>query len=114
MTQMRAAELVRASMLDAAISIVTVLCSLPYGTTAVAAAFAVTGLFMRTPLSYWLATRHGPVKLAQIYTSMLPSAVAGCPVVAALWALRPLLRPADTAPPFRPALAPPTPVLPPR
>jgi hypothetical protein len=58
MTQMRAAELVRASMLDAAISIVTVLCSLPYGTTAVAAAFAVTGLFMRTPFSYWLATRR--------------------------------------------------------
>ena len=98
MTQVRAAEMVRATILDAACSIVAVACSLPYGPEAVAAALAGTGLLLRTPMSWWLATRRGPVSVGLIYMTMLPPAFAGCAVVAAVWALREFVLPAHITP----------------
>jgi PST family polysaccharide transporter len=56
----------------------------------VAAAIAVAGLLVRTPLAFWLATRHGPVKQSDLYTAVAPAAIAAVLCAAAVWTLRQL------------------------
>jgi polysaccharide transporter, PST family len=97
MTQMRSGELLRASAIDAVLRIAAVGCTLPYGANAVAAALAISGLLVRAPVSFWLATRCGPVGHAQICRALLPSALAGCSVAAAIWILRRAALPADVS-----------------
>jgi len=98
MTQNRARELVRTSVIDAAISVMVILLTLRYGTTVMAEALAAAGLFIRIPIGYWLATVRGPVRLGQLYATMLPSALAGIAIVGAIWVLRHFVLPHDIHP----------------
>jgi polysaccharide transporter, PST family len=68
-----------------------------FGATAVAAALAGTGLLLRAPLAFWLATRRGPVSLAHVWAALLPSLAAGG-VAAVAVAVRRFLLP-DGLPP---------------
>lgn len=97
MTQMRARELLRAGMIDAALRILAIACALPYGATAVAAALAVSGLLVRAPIVFWLATRRGPVGLAQVYRTLLPSLLAALGVAGSIAVERAFVLPHDTA-----------------
>jgi len=100
MTQMRPRELVRTSIVDASISIGVIFLTLHHGTTVMAEALAAAGLFIRIPVAYWLATLRGPVRLGQIYATILPSALAGLAVVAAIWLVRQFILPRDIHPIF--------------
>ena len=97
MTQMRAAELVRAGAIDATLRMIVIACAIPFGATTVAATLALSGLAIRAPLMFWLAARRGPVDLADVYRALLPSILAACGVAGAIFALRAFVLPHDIA-----------------
>ena len=84
MTQGRPGEMLRASLIDAAVCIVAILAGLPWGVTGVAAAIAVAGLLV----AFWLATRHGLVSMANIVTAIAPAVCAAVMASIAVWAVR--------------------------
>lgn len=88
LSQDRTGELLRATLIDSALCIVSILLGLITGAVGVAAAIAVVGLVIRTPVAFWLATRAGPVKLRDVCMAVLPAAVAAVIAAAAVWALR--------------------------
>ena len=76
MTQGRTAELLRATLIDAGLCLLAIVAGLPWGGVGVAAALAIAGLALRTPLSFWLATRHGPVRNIHVWRAIAPPASA--------------------------------------
>ncbi len=80
MTQSRSREMLRAAMIDAGISVLLMLTGLPFGIVGVAAFYGVGGLVIRAPLAFLLATRRGPVMLADLYRAILPSICAALAV----------------------------------
>jgi polysaccharide transporter, PST family len=87
-TQDRAPELFKVGTLISAISIVSILIGLPFGPIGVAASFALGTTFVRVPLCFWLAGRKGPVTVADLYGSIVPSVIAACAVFAAVFTFR--------------------------
>lgn len=99
LTQDRTSELFTVAILGSAISLASILVGLPFGAVGVAAGFALGSIFLRGPVSFWLAGRKGPVTIVDLYTSIVPSVFAGCVVVATVLVLRQLPG-IDTAPPI--------------
>jgi PST family polysaccharide transporter len=97
MTQGRSSEMLRASLIDAALCVAAILAGLPWGVTGVAASIAVVGLLVRLPVALWLATRCGPVAMDHVLTAVAPAACAAVVAAAATSALRYGVL-ADTAP----------------
>jgi PST family polysaccharide transporter len=85
MTQGRSAELLRATAIDAALCIGAILVALPWGVEAVAAALAASGLLIRLPLAFWLASRRGPVSMVDMATALAPPASAALIVGLVVW-----------------------------
>lgn len=88
MTQGRPGEMLRASLIDAALSLVAILAGLPWGVTGVAASIAVAGLLVRLPVAFRLATLRGPVSVSDILTAVAPAACAAAMASAAVWLVR--------------------------
>jgi polysaccharide transporter, PST family len=88
MTQGRSGEMLRASLIEAALCVVAILAGLPWGVTGVAASIAVVGLLVRLPVALWLATRRGPVAIGHVLTAIAPAACAAVVAAAATSALR--------------------------
>ncbi|MEA2848951.1 MAG: hypothetical protein QOG78_4232 [Rhodospirillaceae bacterium] len=97
MTQGRSGEMLRASLIEAALCVAAILAGLPWGVTGVAASIAVVGLLVRLPVALWLATRCGPVAMDHVLTAVAPAACAAVVAAAATSALRYGVL-ADTAP----------------
>lgn len=87
-SQDRTREMLRATCVDSILCIVAILSGLPFGAVGVAAAAALAGLFIRTPVAFWLATRRGPVRLSDLYSAVAPAAVAAIVAAATVWSLR--------------------------
>jgi polysaccharide transporter, PST family len=87
-TQDRAPELFKVGAISSTVSIVSILIGLPFGPVGVAASFALGSTFVRVPMCFWLAGRKGPVTVADLFTSVAPSVIAGCAVFAAVFAFR--------------------------
>lgn len=88
LTQDRTAEMLRATLIDSAICVVSILLGLVSGAVGVAAAIAVVGLVARTPTAFWLSTRQGPVTQRDVYAAVLPAIAAAVFAAASVWALR--------------------------
>ena len=88
MTQGRSGEMLRASLIDAALCIVAILVGLPWGVTGVAASIAVAGVLVRLPVAFWLATRRGPVSMGNIMTAIAPAVCAAGMAGIAVWLVR--------------------------
>ena len=88
MTQGRPGEMLRASLVDAALCVVAILAGLSWGVTGVAASIAVTGVLVRLPLAFWLATRRGPVSMHDIMTAIAPAICAAVMAGITVWAVR--------------------------
>jgi PST family polysaccharide transporter len=88
MTQGRPGEMLRASLIDAALCVIAILVGLSWGVTGVAAALAVTGLLLRLPVAFRLATLRGPVSMGDVLTAIAPAACAAVLGGSAVWALR--------------------------
>lgn len=98
LTHVRAREFWRAGVIDAGLRVAAIAASLAFGATAVAATLAVTGLFVRAPVGFWLATRGAPVGLGQIYRILAPPALAACSAALVILALRHFVLPAGLTP----------------
>jgi PST family polysaccharide transporter len=88
MTQGRTGEMLRATLIDASLCVVSILAGLAWGVTGVAASIATAGLLIRLPVAFWLATRRGPVSMGHILTAIAPAASASLVASATVWALR--------------------------
>jgi PST family polysaccharide transporter len=88
MTQGRMGELLRATLIDAALCVASILAGLSWGVTGVAASIAIAGLVVRLPTALWLATRRGPVSMGHTLTAIAPAACAAIVAAAVTGALR--------------------------
>jgi PST family polysaccharide transporter len=88
LTQDRTGEMLRATLIDSALCLASILLGLVSGAVGVAAAIAVVGVLIRTPMAFWLSTRRGPVKQRDVYTAVLPAIVAAVVAAAGVWTLR--------------------------
>jgi O-antigen/teichoic acid export membrane protein len=72
LSQGRSREMLQWSMIAAPISIVSILCGLPWGAVGVAASYSLTRVVIVNPLVYWLMGRSGPVRTKDLYGHLLP------------------------------------------
>jgi len=88
LTQARTNEMLRATLIDSAINVAAILAGLPWGVVGVAAAIAVVGVLVRTPLAFWLAARRGPVKVGAVWRAIAPPASIALAIVVVVGGLR--------------------------
>jgi PST family polysaccharide transporter len=88
MTQARTGEMLRATLLDSAVCLASILAGLHFGAVGVAASVACIGLCVRLPLGFWLATRRGSVSLRALYGALVVPAIAAIATGAAAGSLR--------------------------
>jgi PST family polysaccharide transporter len=88
MTQDRARDMLKWSVIGSSLMALTVVIGLPFGAEGVAASFAIGGLVLRMPLLFWMVGRQGPVHSIDLLRSMVPAAVATAACSAAVLLLR--------------------------
>lgn len=87
-SQGRGRHVLRLGVIDATLSIISIIVGLPWGVNGVAASYALIGLCIRKPFQFWFVGRVGPVRTADFYRAILPSVYASLSVVAALLLFR--------------------------
>jgi len=75
-------------VIDAILSIASILVGLPWGAFGVATSYAVSGICLRKPLKFWFVMRTGPVRPKEFYQTIVASAVAAISVLAGLQIFR--------------------------
>ncbi|MDG2520308.1 lipopolysaccharide biosynthesis protein [Caulobacter segnis] len=85
-SQQRTGEFARWGMINAVTSIAAFAAGLPWGAIGVAAAYALSDLFLRMPIVWWWVGRKGPVRTRALYVMAAPFA-AGAAAAAALLAV---------------------------
>jgi PST family polysaccharide transporter len=96
-TQGRTKDIVSFGLADAAILITAIVIGLPFGATAVAFAFSLSGLMMRLPVQYYIVGRAGPVTSRDMWAPFikhLPIWIAAFAVTRLLMLLFPTAAPA--------------------
>ena len=88
MTQARTGEMLRATLIDAALSVAAILGGLKWGVVGVAAALAVASVCLRLPMAIFLSTRRGPVAASQVWRAIAPPATAALAVAASVGLIR--------------------------
>jgi polysaccharide transporter, PST family len=88
LTQDRTGEMLRATLVDATLCLLAISAGLPWGAVGVAASLAIVGLAVRTPVAFWLATRVGPVSVAEVWRAVAPPASAALAAAMAAWIVR--------------------------
>ncbi|MGD9968424.1 MAG: lipopolysaccharide biosynthesis protein [Hyphomonadaceae bacterium] len=73
-SQGRARAYLAWSIFSAAISVAAFVIGLRWGAIGVAAAFALNDLFVRLPALWWVVTRVGPIRMADLYIAAAPFA----------------------------------------
>lgn len=86
----RARALLRATAIDTGLCVACVVTGLPFGAFAIVVTLLAGGLAVRLPVAFWLASRCGPVRLADLYAWIVPSAAAAGALGATILALRAL------------------------
>jgi O-antigen/teichoic acid export membrane protein len=71
-SQGRVRDMLRWSMINAPISILSLLAGLPWGAVGVAASFSLGRILIANPLLYWFVGRSGPVRTADFYRLLAP------------------------------------------
>lgn len=99
MSQDRTREMVPAAVANTVLTLAGVVVGLPYGAEGVAAAYAISGVFVRVPLLLWLAGRRGPVPTRDLFGLMVVPSVTAASVAAGLSALM-WWAPMDDLPPL--------------
>ena len=91
LSQGRSRELLQWSLMNAPISIVSIVCGLPWGAVGVAASYSLARVLLVNPLAYWWAGRSGPVRTRDIFGRLLPFVLASIAAFVACLAFRRLL-----------------------
>jgi PST family polysaccharide transporter len=88
LTHARTKEMLRASLIDAALSCASIVVGLKWGAAGVAGSLALVVVLVRLPTGFFLATRHGPVSMIALWRAIAPPASAALATAAAVSALR--------------------------
>ena len=76
------------SVINAPISILSILAGLPWGVAGVAASWALGRIFVSNPLLFWFVGRKGPVRTRDFYRLLAPFTLASLFSLAACIAFR--------------------------
>jgi PST family polysaccharide transporter len=77
--------MLRWSLINAPISIVSIVAGLPWGVLGVATSFSLARLFVANPLLFWFVGRKGPVRMRDFYRLLTPFIGASvCSLVACI------------------------------
>jgi len=76
LSQGRSREMLQWSMINAPISIASIICGLPWGAVGVAASYSLTRVLIVNPLVYWIMGRSGPVRTKDLYGHLAPFVLA--------------------------------------
>lgn len=71
-SQGRVRDMLRWSLINAPISILTIVAGLPWGVIGVAASFSLGRLLIANPLLFWFIGRSGPVRMRDFYRLLAP------------------------------------------
>jgi PST family polysaccharide transporter len=84
-SQGRVRDMLRWSLINAPISIVSIVAGLPWGVLGVATSFSLARLFVANPLLFWFVGRKGPVRMRDFYRLLTPFIGASvCSLVACI------------------------------
>jgi PST family polysaccharide transporter len=75
-SQGRVREMLRWSLINAPISILSIAAGLPWGVAGVAASWAFGRIFVANPLLFWFVGRKGPVRTRDFYRMLAPFTLA--------------------------------------
>ena len=89
-SQGRSQEYMHWGAFNAATSTAAFFAGLPWGPVGVAAAYSITQIFPRMPVLWWMATRRGPVRLRDLYGTVIPHVAATGASFLAIIVLRPV------------------------
>ncbi|HEX8135957.1 MAG TPA: lipopolysaccharide biosynthesis protein [Pyrinomonadaceae bacterium] len=87
-TQGRTAHMFQWGMIGSTIMIAGIVAGLPWGAIGVAAAYSAVFLLIIVPLLFWFVGREGPVRAADFYRTIAPTACASLSVLGALLLFR--------------------------
>jgi PST family polysaccharide transporter len=71
-SQGRVRDMLRWSVINAPISILSIVAGLPWGVVGVAASFSLGRILVANPLLYWFVGRSGPVRMSDFYRLLAP------------------------------------------
>jgi PST family polysaccharide transporter len=74
-SQGRTRELLRWGVLGSSLTVASFVIGLRWGAEGVAAAYALSGIGVRTPIVLWMACRSGPVRINDVLRTALPLVV---------------------------------------
>jgi O-antigen/teichoic acid export membrane protein len=84
-SQGRVRDMLRWSLINAPISILSIVAGLPWGVVGVAASFSLGRILVANPLLFWFVGRSGPVRMGDFYRLLAPFAGASiCSLVACI------------------------------
>ncbi len=84
-SQGRVRDMLRWSLINAPISILSIVAGLPWGVVGVAASFSVGRILVANPLLFWFVGRTGPVRMGDFYRLLAPFTGASiCSLVACI------------------------------
>lgn len=87
-SQGRARDMLRWSLINAPISILSVVVGLPWGVFGVALSWGLARIFIANPLLFWFVGRKGPVRTGDFYRLLAPFTGASVVSLAVCWAFR--------------------------
>src|SRR6185436_4149293 len=71
-SQGRVRDMLRWSLINAPISIVSIVAGLPWGVVGVAASWSLGRVLLANPLLFWFVGRKGPVRTSDFYRLLAP------------------------------------------
>ena len=90
-SQGRVRDMLRWSLINAPISILSIVAGLPWGVAGVAASWALGRIFVANPLLFWFVGRKGPVRTGDFYRLLAPFTLASVFSLAACLGFRRLV-----------------------
>lgn len=87
-SQGRVRDMLRWSMINAPISILSILAGLPWGVVGVAASWSLGRILIANPLLFWFVGRSGPVRMGDFYRLLAPFTGASVFALIACFAFR--------------------------
>ena len=87
-TQGRGRDMLHWSLLNAPISILSIIVGIPWGAVGVAASYSFARIFVTNPLMYWFVGRKGPVRTGDFYKLLAPFILASSAGICACLAFR--------------------------
>jgi PST family polysaccharide transporter len=71
-SQGRVRDMLHWSLINAPISILSILAGVPWGAVGVAASFSIGRILVANPLLFWFVGRRGPVRMSDFYRLLAP------------------------------------------